>query len=60
MRVRGGYPSQIAEFDIGDLDMCLNNAVWDIQRGNLLKLAEGKLITRAYHGRRALSVQELT
>jgi len=45
MYKRGGYPPEIAEFNPDDLSMCLNNAVWDIQRGNLLKLTEGKLIT---------------
>ena len=30
--------------------MQLNNAVWDISTGNVLKLGAGKIITRAVHG----------
>jgi hypothetical protein len=59
MHSRGGYPSQIQDFDLEDLSMCLNNVVWDIQRGNLLKLGEGKAVTRAYHGRNLLSSQKV-
>lgn len=59
MYKRGGYPPEIAEFNPDDLSMCLNNAVWDIQRGNLLKLTESKLITWAYHGRRLLNHEEI-
>jgi len=59
MRVRGGYPPQIAEYKLEDLSLCLNNAVWDIQRGNLLKLGENKVITRAFHGRKPISPIEI-
>ena len=59
MRTKGDYPPEIAHYELNDLSLCLNNTVWDIQRGNLLKIVEGKLITRAYHGRKALSSQEI-
>ena len=59
MHLKGGYPSQIAEFDPIDVSLCLNNAVWDIQRGNLLKLVEDKLIVTAYHGTKKLSSVEI-
>lgn len=59
MHTKGGYPAEIAHYEPGDLGLCLNNTVWDIPRGNLLKLTEGKVITRAYHGRRPLLNQEI-
>jgi hypothetical protein len=37
----------------------MNNAVFDIVRGNLLKLVEGKVVAKAFHGRRALSSLEI-
>jgi hypothetical protein len=27
------------------LPLCINNGVWDIENGTILKIAEGKLIT---------------
>lgn len=45
-----GYPAIFAEYDPQVNHMALNNLVWDIERGNLLKLVEGKIIARAYHG----------
>lgn len=50
-----GYPEQISHFDLDYLGLCLNNAVWDIQRGNVLRLAEGKVITQGYHGTKKLT-----
>jgi hypothetical protein len=37
----------------------LNCAVWDIQRGPILKLAEGKIITHAMLGFRKLTSNEI-
>jgi hypothetical protein len=51
-----GYPSSTTEFDFDkNLDVFMNNAVWDIQHGLVLKLAEGKLITHALCGFENLS-----
>jgi hypothetical protein len=36
-----GYPQELALFDPSIIDLCLNNLVWDIEKGNLLKLVEG-------------------
>lgn len=33
--------------------------VWDVERGNLLKLVEGKLVARAFHGTTRLSKEEI-
>lgn len=59
MHLRGGYPAEIAEFNETELSMCLNNVVWDIQRGNILKLVEGKQISRGYHGRKLMNDAEI-
>ena len=37
----------------------MNNAVWDIHNGIILKLVEGKQITHAIHGLDVLSEQSI-
>lgn len=59
MHLVGGYPEEIAHYDASEFGLMLNNVVWDIQRGNILKLAEGKLIVRGYHGRKPLTVAQM-
>ena len=39
--------------------MCLNNAVWDINSGVILKLAEGKQISHAVYGLESLSEENI-
>lgn len=56
---KGGYPAEIADFDPSQIDICLNNAVWDIKTGNLLKLLEGGIVARACHGFKPLSQAEI-
>lgn len=55
----GGYPPEIADFDPKDFGLSLNNCVWDIEWGNILKLAEGKLVVRAYHGKTILTRDQI-
>ena len=46
-----GYPELVLEYDIEELlKYHLNNAVWDFDKGLVLKLAEDKLITHAVYG----------
>jgi hypothetical protein len=46
-----GYPEEILKFDYQKhLSSALNNAVWDIQRGNVLKLGMEREITHAMSG----------
>lgn len=59
MHRSGGYPSEIALYDPKDFGLSLNNCVWDIERGNILKLAEEKLVIKGYHGRQILSQHEI-
>jgi hypothetical protein len=41
------------------LGVCLNNAVWDIDNGNVLRLGEGKVITHAIRGFKTLTQEEI-
>jgi len=51
-----GYPEEICDFDWeNNLGVCLNCAVWDIEHGTVLRLAEGKIVTHAVHGFQPLS-----
>ena len=54
-----GYPHSILDWDRTDLAFCMNNTVFDVVNGNLLKLIEDKVISKAFHGRRALSKEEI-
>jgi hypothetical protein len=38
---KAGYPKELALFEHEMINICLNNLVWDIERGNLLKLVKG-------------------
>jgi hypothetical protein len=51
-----GYPAETTDFDFdNDLNVFMNNAVWDIEHGIVLKLAEDKVITHAICGFENLS-----
>jgi hypothetical protein len=46
-----GYPNEILSFDYDEhLSLCMNNSVWDIENGIVLKLAENKEIFHAMFG----------
>ena len=56
------YPEEImTSFDVetDDLQICLNYAVIDVNRGNILKMGEGGRVLVAIKGRQRLSEQEL-
>jgi hypothetical protein len=55
-----GYPQEICEFDFNNLGVCLNNTIWDIKNGTILKLGEGKRILTAIKGFNKLSDQEIS
>jgi len=50
MHKNDGYPVELTHITDAQIDICLNNAVWDIEKGNMLKLAEGKEVIRAWNG----------
>jgi hypothetical protein len=51
-----GYPKEIMQFDFNKhLNVCNNNAVWDISNGTILKIAEDGVITQAIRGFVSLS-----
>ncbi len=52
-----GYPKTIADFDFDsdEIQMCLNSAVFDIDNGLVIKMAEGQEVTQAIKGSRKLS-----
>jgi hypothetical protein len=43
LKTKFAYPAEVEFFDYDDdsLNLFLNNAVWDIEHGTVLKLAEG-------------------
>ena len=55
--IKDGWPEEITDFDVNsdDLQMCLNYSLFDIDRGLLLKLGEGKKILAAMRGKRNLT-----
>lgn len=55
MHLAGGWPEQLAHFDDKTIGMAMNCAVWDIERGNIIKLVGDKLVARGYHGTRQLT-----
>jgi hypothetical protein len=55
-----GYPKEIILFDYDrNLGVCLNNAVWDIEKGVIVRLGEEKEVTHAIRGFQALSKEEI-
>ena len=59
LHLNGGYPAEIEDITDQNYQICLNALVWDIPRGNLLRLGEGKLIKEACHGFKRLSSEEI-
>ncbi len=55
-----GYPKEIIEFDYDKgLPVCLDNAVWDIAQGTILKLGQNKEITHAVKGFEKLTHEQI-
>ncbi len=55
-----GYPDEITNFDFDlDIGICSNGILFDIDRGLLLKMAEGQEIIHAVKGRKVLSQIEI-
>jgi 5' nucleotidase family len=58
-----GYPESIKNFNFdeesGELQMCLNASVFDIDRGLVIKLAEGLEVVQAMKGLKKLSKDEI-
>ena len=59
LRDKYGYPDEIAKMDGSFFDLGLNHCVWDIEKRTMLKLVEGKYISRAFIGSRQLSLDEI-
>ena len=58
--VEMGYPASLADFNYEeDLEMCLNASIFDIDRGLVIKLAEGKEVVQAMKGLRKLTKEEI-
>ena len=54
------YPAEIQDFDFNkQLDMHLNNAVWDIENGTVLKLGEKRVVMHAMKGWTSLTQDEI-
>jgi hypothetical protein len=55
-----GYPEGIKDFDFeNDLEVVLNCGVFDIEKGTVLKLVEGRQITHALHGFESLTMDKI-
>jgi len=64
-----GYPKEVLEFDYGDvheggtdqgnLGLCMNTNVFDIENGNMLRLGEGMEVLIAVKGYKKLSNSEI-
>jgi hypothetical protein len=54
------YPESMKMFNYKkNLGVCLNNAVWDVDNGVIIKLTEGKFISHAIRGYKSLSEEEI-
>jgi hypothetical protein len=53
------YPVEVRVFDTTKLGLAINCSVWDIERGTLLTLGEGHVITRALLGFYSLTPEEI-
>ena len=52
-----GYPKDIIDFNFKkNLGVCINNGVWDIAHGTILKITEHRRITHGVSGFRNLTV----
>ena len=55
-----GYPKETTDFDYEkNLGTALNNAVWDIEHGTVLKLTEDKEVSHALLGFKKLTKTEI-
>ena len=54
------YPEEVIEFDFhNNLGVFLNNAIWDIYNGTVLKIDEELTVTHAIHGFEKLSNEKI-
>ena len=55
------YPIEVKHFNYQKhAQVCLNNAIWDIEHGTILKVGEDGKITHAVHGFDALTTEQIT
>jgi hypothetical protein len=55
-----GYHERVTFFDYRQhMDLALNGGVWDITNGTILRLAEGKIVSHAVKGYKALTKDEI-
>jgi hypothetical protein len=54
-----GYPEEVTKFNESTLDLMMNNAVWDIEHGVMLKLTDNKVISQAVFGTEKLSKEKI-
>ena len=54
-----GYTEDILDFNYANVNVTLNNAVWDIRNGNVLKLDEYLDVNKAAHGFECLKEERI-
>jgi len=54
-----GYPEELLDISPESHGIGLNNAVWDIENNLIVRLVEGKVVTRAYRGFKQLTDTEV-
>ena len=51
------YPKEVANFDFNKgLSVILNNGLWDIEHGTILKINENNVVAQAVYGFETLSI----
>ena len=54
------YPKEVTEFDFDrNIGICLNNCIWDMEKGIILKLSEDKKVVHAVEGFEVLNEEEI-
>ena len=55
-----GYPEVVTKFDFDKYTgLCLNNCIWDMEKGVVLKLDENQKITNVIEGFEVLSEEDI-
>jgi hypothetical protein len=55
-----GYHERVSFFDFrSNMNLALNGGVWDIANGTILRLAEGRIVSHAVKGYKALSQDDI-
>ena len=58
-----GYPKEITDFtydEEGQIQVCLNGSIFDIENGLVIKMAEGQEVIRAMRGFKILNKEEIS